>query len=478
MMISHSIRRLKTILARKPTSLCRSNSTKPIMLFVPDENQYLFDGERLSPEENLAAIPKRPEVKTTKYHKEMLSPEFIADLVINPNFNDTFITSLTRNCRFLGDETYKVIPKEEEGLPETVDLLFANMTSKYMEVFNGQIKHLVPLPPNDLMFTLSRSLESAIEQKVGNFKTTHDNDIYSLETLNELGNYLGAFRNTRQVATGEINPSLYPDLITTENFSIYLLHDQTFTDDNFNSVISFIEANLSIFTIEGLRRILETLITVMSKDSVTPYHLQVCCKFIVEQIFPNFNSLIVHLHSYMLNELATLLARDGNINESSRLITILINDRSTAASSKAVDNLLIAFDNESQKSTLKPDFLRQFSGLKSYFYHYGFTVTSARIVLKYGIDSVVELDHFLRLLLKPQNNDALVAIHGDIINTLLSIHENDQKLDQIKILELSQLLSAMIKKGLIISKPTLRTIKEYYLQLGDENNAKYIGKLL
>ena len=56
-------------------------------LFLPNETKHIFDEEKLTPEENKAAIPLKPNYDNLeKIHHEVINPEEVSDLVVKFNF--------------------------------------------------------------------------------------------------------------------------------------------------------------------------------------------------------------------------------------------------------------------------------------------------------------------------------------------------------------------------------------------------------
>ena len=74
-------------------------------LFLPNETKHIFDEEKLTPEENKAAIPLKPNYDNLeKIHHEVINPEEVSDLVVKFNSNDILASILSKDGYLFGDK--------------------------------------------------------------------------------------------------------------------------------------------------------------------------------------------------------------------------------------------------------------------------------------------------------------------------------------------------------------------------------------
>lgn len=453
----------------------RFQSSKPLILFIPNEDLYVFEGEKLSQEENRAAIPKRPNFNNIpKVHHEMLGPEFIADLVIKPGNKDVIVTSLAQNSPFGGEPSYKVIPKDVSKPPTTVELLYSEISRKYIQVFNNQISQLNPLKESSILPTLGTVVAKDIEDRINDYKTINNiNDIFTIETLQDIGDFLHVFENTRKVSLGEVDTANAASLVTLENFCIYNVRilgaDE---DEKFNALITFIKDNFSLFTVQGLRRLVETLIEKLSVIT-NPKIIDLCCNLVIEEMFINYSNMLFQLDPVHLDRLAGILSVDKNINYATRILSALIESRNIAPSDSTVEKFLTACADVSNGN--QETFIRDSSILKSVFFSRDMSTNVGKLILDNGIRTIYELENFVKLSATDgENVNTLQILGNEIIGKLLELQQNTNESDTLKSMRVIQVIDKLNSKGYQLDKAYL---SEVFKSLNDDKNHQFVDKL-
>lgn len=455
----------------------RFQSSKPLILFIPNEDVYHFEGERLTPEQNKAAIPKRPRFDDVpKIHHDMLSPEYVADLVVNPRAKDVIVTSLATNSPFSGESSYKVVPKDAKQSPATVNLLFSDISRKYAEVFQEQIIQLQALPQKSPLPTLSNSVANMIHDEIQNYQQAKKvENIFTIETLTDFCEASKAFENTRKLSSGETDVSSVNSSMTLENFCIYNVMNLSVSQgQEFRNLMTFINENISLLTVQGLRRLVETLIDKLSTESRSEI-IDVSCTLILDEMFNNYSSMLYHLDPTHLDRLAGILAIHGNIKHSLDILTALIETRKLAPSSTSTVEFLRAYVGANENVD-PAQFIRDTTVLKSVFFSRKVTIQEAEIILDHGIRNTFEVENFVRLLSQDSNN-LLLALGNQIISKMAKLQEYGEDSNILKTTRLVQLFNALKSKGFVQDSNTKTILSKAFTSTKDRINRELIKNL-
>lgn len=455
----------------------RFQSTKPLILFIPNENMYTFEGERLTPEQNKEAIPQRPRFDSLpKVYHEMLSPEYIADLVVRPAFNDVLITALAKDSPFCGNTRYKVVPKDSQSSPNNVNLLFSEVSRKYIEVFNNQITKLKPFPQDHMLPTLSNAVSKNIEHEITNYKQKNGiESIFSQDTLSDIAESLNLFENSRKVSTGEVDTSHNLSMITLEDFCIYNVKQihQTAAEE-FSVFLDFIKQHISLFTVNGIRRLLETLLSQNLWNLDNNKILDQCNSFIIHEIFANYSNMVYQLSPAYLDKMAGLLATGENLEYSKRILKTFIEARKFAPSEATVQLYL---QRCSGKATTPEQFIRDAHILKPVFFMNPISLEVGQMILTNGIRNVVELENFVRLLSNDMNSDTLKQLGDVIIKRMVNILEDVPESNSTKTIKLVQVIKALTAKECKLNDDTKSQLENTFKSLSQEENAEMVREI-
>lgn len=407
---------------RTTKSNIRCYST-PIILFIPHENIYQFEGEKLTAEENEAAILPKPSYNSEKVYKDMLSPEYIADLVIRPQFNDVFCTALSNGSPFLGDKNYKIVPKDPLHDPHLVHLLFTDITTKYIHMFNKVPKPRT-LPKSVLYPTLSKEVETAIEKEVHQFKPL------DLDSLDIVGERLKVLESSARIARGDVEPTQIPQIVSVESICIYLLSRLPELEElETLAALQYIKSHKAHVTTGGSKRVTEKLIQMLRKGIEFP---ELFGEFLVQEIKDSLHDL----QPTTLNDLVFVLAKLNRVNDSNNALRLLT--KGFLPQAEVIEAYLNAY---SEKKVTKFQFLRDNYILKPFIIWGDLTSPIARIIIEEGISTSIELDHFIQTL---ADKHIIVELADTIVCKYKEIEPDHKKL--------APLIGFLVKQGLSIDK--------------------------
>lgn len=473
-------------------SLIKSYSVKTPFLFVPNEEKYQFESEKLTPEENRAAIPNRPKYDDLpKYHHEIASPESIADLFLKFEFKDILLTSLAKDSPVLGDHSYKLISKNDSIPSKEVNLHFTATSCKWAEVFNDQIHSLSNLPEQDASLTYeNKNLMEQIGTGIEKFKElTGDNDLSTLESFHKAFTYLRAFQNSERTVTGVSTQSDTTPLITFEAVSSYLLNSKDISEnaENFDVFLGFIKKNIQLFTHENLKQFLVLLINNLheSKLSTIQMKLNSFAKF-MEVIFEIYPSITSELNPIYLDKLSYLYTMTANIPKANEILSSLIQNYKLSPSKESINSFLAEYEKnlnskgEVDLQTRKESIFRDLSSLKPVFFHKGLNSISFNLLLNNSVLNIIDLEKFLSLAsLSAKGKSLLSKFSYEIIRKLQSIQSTTDESMNEKSLQLTQLIkSLIIDNNVKLTEEGLRLIEKLYSELEQTSNIKIIQALV
>lgn len=455
----------------------RLNSLRSPLLFIPNENIYRFESENLSTEQNKAAIPNIPNFDhVKKYHFEITSPEFVADLVMKPDFNDILISSLSSKGVLNGDSNYKITHTSEMKEPSTLELHFTDFVIKWMELFNSRVKPLSEIPIGYELKPGSEKKRKAIESILSEF----DNEKFnSVEGIHEFYSSFDLF-NTK----GNINAGLE---VNIENISSYLV-ERIFMNDTkrFNNLLTYLESKIQHFHNKSIEQFTINLINALSKDDSESKldKLKTFGQFYTRSLLEFHPRLAFDLPPHITNKLANILTFSSDLGQASKLLTILQDRHNMSPSTKDFDSFIKAYEASFDKSVslkdVKLKVLRDLYNLKSIFFHNSLTPLTFKFLQDHVIDNIYDLHHLLKLAeSKDSSSQAILKENSySIISKLEEIQTKSSDSNFIKSLQLTQLVRRLsVNNNITFDDQTKALVKNIYNSLDENLNSKYVDTL-
>ena len=485
-------RSLQRFISTKAKLSIRSYGTRTPFLFVPNEEKFLFESEKLTPEQNKAAIPKKPNYDhLLTYHYEIRNPNDVADLILKLDFKDIFLTSLAKDSPILGDSTYKFVSKDPSKTPEPIMLHFTAITCKWAEVFNEKIHGLSSIPEQDASLNYeNKNLIEQISKGLQNYKEiTGENNLLTSDNLKKAFKFLKAFENSGKKVTGISTQSELSPVITFEAISSYLLNSDDVKNnaESFDIFLSFIEENIQLFTLESLKQFLVLLINNLheSKLSTIQLKLNTFTKFMDNTIFEIYPSITSELNPIHLDKLSYLYTMTSNIPKANEILSILVQNYKLSPSKETFNSFLTGYDrflNNSEGTNQlirKETVLRDLSNLKPAFFHEGLSKTSFNFLLNNSVSDVHDLEKFLKLVLLGDNGEILLSkFSKEIIRKIQSIQSKSDCSVNAKSLQLSQLIRLLvIDNNIKFSDAALTLCEELYSGFNQKTNVEQIQAL-
>lgn len=470
----------KRSIIRSPLRSIQRTYTTPKKPFVfqpylPNDNsKYIFPQEKLTPEENQAAIPPRPTFDDiSKKVFDIPNPEDVADLVTRLNKTDILISRFSKSRR-LFNNSHTVVIKNKEGDDKVVirEVVFPylNVANSWTRLFNAQIKPLKDVEATKAGFgvSITKTLKAKLDS------------VY--EKSNDIGEFfreVNALENSRLVLKGKVNPVELAGLITIDNATIYLLNRGDILDDfiELMQLITFIQSNVSMFTNKGLSDVLEKLARVVYNDSTRESDLHVLNDFLKGLIETQRDVSIAKLHPVTLDKLAYILIKEGDLASGFELLKIMIDEMSECPSEKT---LAVIFNEYNQQHSGKSieEMIRELCFLKPAIFHKGVDVNSFPVLLKI----VRDLRDFQKLIdLVGDNKVVLDTFQLDIFKRFkqfqdqFSVDEYDSR--QTRRLYLTQLIRVFQRKRINLNEETIKHLKNEFTLLKDPVNLTVLNNL-
>ncbi|KAI3405180.2 hypothetical protein KGF56_002018 [Candida oxycetoniae] len=334
----------------------KSTGFSPIT-FTPTANQarHIFEEEKLTPEENYAAVPDKPDFSSiSKAHYRIINPEDVADLVTKLNTNDVLVSSLSRSRTLYGDTSYRIKSlntkseiNELEPKAEPTIFPYASILFGWKKVYNQQIKPLQDLEP--VQKTEKPRLDSKFH-KLFTDSHHHKFEEFFIDTR--------AFRNSDLNSNGGTSLLELREAFTVEDASNVVLDCIGDSKSSFLEFLNFIIPNIGYFRIEGLKHFLSRV----SKLSIELNAGAAELKTLVEAIDAQHKKVISILDSRTLNNIA-LAVTELDPKLSARMMKYMIDD-SVCPSEMAVEKFIKSLGSLSRDQTL-----RELTFLKPVLFH-------------------------------------------------------------------------------------------------------------
>lgn len=449
--------------------LSRRFNLSPSILFISNEQRYIFDSEKLTPEENDAAIPVKPStIDVPKEYHYIINPEDVCDLTINPKHKDTLLSILAKNAPIMGDANYKFILKD--GTKSVVNTHFANLACSWMDIFNKQIKPLQDLTKSNKITFTNTTLDAKIVSKLEGIElTNHDQ-------LRAFYQSLDAFRNSESKSEGLLTRAELTELITVEYLSLYLINSDLVNEksENFTQLLSFIIENIQYFSSSNIKDIFVSLIDNIYQSSLhtSASKLQAFAEF-VAYLDANPTFEILELDGAQLDKLVFLLALSGNSQLGKICLTNMVLKKGLAPSSDTFDSFLASYDNVDREQII-----REFSDLKSVFFHRQLPPTVFAILMK-TINNITDFEQFIDLVESKDHDNKLFTQHQfDLFQKLTSIQQTSNSSKLEKLVEITQLIYRIVtSKDIKLNSHTIQHLGDAYLEVGNTANIEVLCRL-
>lgn len=447
-----------------------------ISQFVPENEKFIFDNEKLTVDQIREKIPKRPVVDETNVRKhfyDIPSTNSLADLIIQPEFYDIFITSLARNKPFSGSDSLKMVvkPQSPDAVPQSlsINLQFESKAHQWINEFKDKNFELADLPEasTSSLLTLSKRVEDQISSQLdavlhGEGTTTPGDDFQSIFTA------LNVFRNHERKLAGELHQSELHNMITFDHLLLYLLTlatTQKTSTSYFVELLTFIERNLTLCSYDnGILPILEILIPYLRQPLVIKDSLKrdTFDRF-YDQVLTIFTKVQKDLSLNNLDKLAYISYESSNPTRGSKIIKNFIRQSKVAPSRETFQSLLHSFiiEAEAENTTDPRSFiLLNLRAYKPLIHHFGIDEVSFELI-RQTISTTFELDHLVKFIEQQPNKTQLFTNSQiDLFQILHNIQQaSSNSLDLIKRLEVAQLQRRLvIDNGIQLNERTIEFI--------------------
>lgn len=418
----------------------RRLGTKHSFLFVPNDDRFKFESERLTPEENRAAIPQRPNFDhLPKYHHEIPRPENVADFLSRPQFNDFFTTILAKNAPFTGNSNHKMVIMNGED--SVINFYYTLTAAQWFEALNNEILEL-------------REIEDEVESLSFFNKDTHARTDALVSTRRR---ELKCELFTRQ-GLGELfdtllkGPSIGYGLqsLSFGALANYFLHSEECVESSHNLVqlLAFIDQNIHEVTAASTKTFVTKLVDVVYHTHVSDIRakldglLNFCNN-------PTIQTVLKEVDSATLDRLAYLHTMSSSFDEARAMLHILVQERKVAPSVETFDFFLSSYLKHVSPMALNPQLhtkvLRELKPLKPALFHRGVTPAYAKRILDEIVKTEFDLQQFINLVLSRSSDEVLSRICKDIVLKAIQLAK-DQPL-AVRSLKVSNLIERLKASG-------------------------------
>lgn len=407
----------------------RRLSTKQPFLFLPNDNSFKLESEKLTPEENRAAIPPRPNFEDVeKYHHEIPNPENIPDIFSQPTFNDLFTTILTKNAIFTGNTKHRVVTSDEKN--EALRLYFANTAVKWFEVFNNSVFELKPMGHQKEGLTYFNQLgHEKITSRVAEARLSLSQGLFTREGLDEL------------FSTILLDKSLILDPLTISFGALanYFLHSSECVEskDSLLQIMMYVNEHTLEMTSEHVQNFVAKLVNVLYENNDNDStHILECLHNIVSD--PVVAHILPELESHILDKLAYLHTKSLNFEKARAMLDIIIQDRKIAPSSETFEFYLSSYiqhlGTPSSITKIHPKVLRELKSLKPAIFHHGISSKYSSQILEVAVTNEYELEQFLNLVLSSKHaKEVLITSAEQIVQKAMDlIQEQPEVVREVK----------------------------------------------
>lgn len=441
---------------------CRRGYSSDVLLFIPNEKKFFFDSERLTKEENRAAIPKRPDYSSMpKYHHEIVCPDEIADILISVDPRNVLVTGLSKDSPFFGRKDHKLVRKNAKDA-EHVKFYFATTGIKWLELFNEKIHALANLEDVDPPLSYSdRFINGVISSKhkelsrlaeFDNFRKPQDFELF--------------FSSIKQDA---LKPEMQEQVVT--HFPRYLLDLEVVKQDTgvLLVVLDFLTDSLKSLSLQSVIPIVSQAADIIYNSRVFDIKPRVKAfeNFLmkVELVNPRVTE---QLHPHVLDKLAYLYTFTSDINKALKAIQILVNRHRVAPSDETFSSFLEAYNDGLQSKGLtaeatKSFVLRDLNDLKPVFHHKDLEWKVLNFLMNSAVSNELEFESIVDLICKSRKRTRITFSEVlEITNKMFEIQETQNLSPSQKILQFFQLLRRLKEEKVIDVHQTKQLIDKYH----------------
>ncbi|EGW30310.1 uncharacterized protein SPAPADRAFT_63160 [Spathaspora passalidarum NRRL Y-27907] len=407
--------------------------------FTSNEPQrHVFEQEKLTPEQNRAAIPTKPTFDSIpRRHLEIINPEDVSDLVTELTQDDVLVTVLSKQKYLYGDKNHIVYDKQGA---RSVQLPFANVGLSWVNLFNKQVGKLDELKDEQTIYS---SLPKSIVKKLDNVDTSDIKKVFEITNAKE---------NSQMKVGGKLTPMELLNCITIERLTLYLLDKPI----NLSDLITYVDETSNYCTTKELTIILSKMFDALANSDKTAESNFV--KFIIKCIDTQFES-IKPLASSQLDQLVHILAKAGHIPQALTILRQLVESKK-CPSEQTLNEILAHFKDSNQT-----DIIQQLGFLKSVFFATKLTGNKFELLLR----SVQDIHDLNKLLVLAQSYpDIIEQYQTNLLSTLLAV--NKQYPDHERRLQLTQFIRNLKNKGVKLNGKFIEVSKHEYVNLGDNIN--------
>lgn len=366
-----------------------------VFLFIPNDDKHIFEGEKLTPEQNAAAVPdKEPVTNAIKYNHEIENPELIADLFIRASQKDILVTSLSPQSPIMGDKNIKWIAKEEPLMG--TNLQFANITNIWFDKFNKEIKPLHEIPADSDMNITMKSINQYLEKAWGDQSITRD-------TLEAFYTSQKAFEKKQFNALELVRPDF-------NKISLFLIKKLTGTED-LQILLEYISSKTIHFSEEGSTEFITALIEHVkgSKEKL--------------EIFSDYlqkSRVETDLSLEKLDALASVFIDGGNLAGARKVLAQIVK-QSACPSMPNLELFFVEYDVQcADKSS--DDVIRELAFLKPVLFHVKWTNVIFEFFLRHCVRNTVEFEHFIHLA----GEEYVAKYQDELLQKLIDIGGDDK----------------------------------------------------
>lgn len=412
---------------------CYGNSTGETALFTPNSGDYTYQEDRNADIDNIEAIPPRPtfsEDEVKRYHHEILSPENIADLVIDPGVKTLVTTILAKDCPFTGNESYKVTPLDPSVKPSPLRLYYSAIAREWIKQFRSLYTYrLKPLEAASTQLKYENQITSQIiDAKIMKYESQSGNLCLNSESLAQFFDGCNIHK--------ELEPEDTKRGITFEAVSLHILNSEDVhqNSENLAVLLGFLSDRIDSFTYEGLKRFEECLVDLLydSKVGIAKLKIGSVSKFIsqADSLYENLSS---SLSPISLEKLAYIYVLSSKVDMALKLLSTIVGKYRMIPKNETLDSFFSEYERsllQEGKEERKAKVLRDLHVFKPIFFQEGLSSISFMLLIKNTITTNYDLEQFLSLCCKTsKGKGSLMKNLNEIFVKFAEINasENDMK---------------------------------------------------
>ncbi|CAK9440207.1 uncharacterized protein LODBEIA_P43070 [Lodderomyces beijingensis] len=394
--------------------------------FTPNQGGHVFEEEMLTPEEQYAAVPDRPDFSSVqRIHKDIINPEEVADLFTTLNANDVLVTSLSNCQQLYGDRTFPIASKLRESVEPPV-FPYASILRPWQAIYNKQVKTLTDLEPA----TQSPNPPPAKSRQEALFEK---GDL----TLDQFFKQTRAINNSQNLLNKGTRLSSTESVFTVEQASAIVLRNAKNASD-LVEFLQFITPTIGLFFPRGLERMLVQACDSCEKLGSGSFAIADLVRAI-ERANPR---LVSNMSPRTLDSIS-FCAADADNDLSVSLLKKMVT-KGYCPEDRTLDKVAANYRQSSPVQTKKDLYF-----LKSVIFHREPTFKLFQLLLS-SIGNINELNKYITLLSK-RYPDTLALYQLDLFQKMMEL-SSERNLWQ------AQFLKVLKQSNVKLSKPLAETI--------------------